>query len=112
MDAISSQASVRVLNMLKVASATSSETATEDQASDHTGQNKMQRTEFDLDITEAPPTQDQLRTILDYMGPKSASTFVKGANSESDAMKKLKESADAFERPVVNIRGQHNIQTL
>lgn len=112
MDAISSQASVRVLNMLKTASATSSQTATEDQASDHTGQNKIQRTEFDLDITEAPPTQDQLRTILDYMGPKSASTFVKGAASETDAMKKLKESAEAFQRPVVISRGRSDLRTL
>ena len=90
-----------MLNLLKQTSATASETATEDQAADHSAQNKIQRTEFDLDITEAPPTSDQLRTIFDYTGGKMASTFVKGANSSEDAFKKLRESADAFQRPVV-----------
>ena len=87
--------------MLKQVSATASETATIDQATDHTHQNQIQRSEFDLDITEAAPTGDQLNTILDYAGGKSPSLFVTGATSKEDAWKKLKESADAFQRPVV-----------
>lgn len=62
----------------------------------------MQRTEFDIDITEAPPTTDQLRTMLEYMGPNSANKFVQGATSDADATKRLKESGEAFKRPVVS----------
>lgn len=97
----SSAASIRVANLLKQTAATASETATEDQAADHTAQNKLQRTEFDLDITEAPPTRDQLRTIFEYTGGKMIGNFVQGAASQEEAFKKLKESADAFQRPVV-----------
>lgn len=95
-------ASVRVVTLLKTASAHSQETATEDQASDHTPQNKAApRDPFELDITEADPTPDQLKNILDYLGNGKASQLVKGASNQSDALKKLKESGDNFQRPVV-----------
>lgn len=98
----SNPASVRVHNMLKTASAHSAETATEDQASDHSGQNDhVQREPFELDVTEAEPTLDQLRSILEYVGAGKVGSLVKGATSEGDAMKILKQSADAFQRPVV-----------
>ncbi|KAI9725738.1 MAG: hypothetical protein M1828_002621 [Chrysothrix sp. TS-e1954] len=95
------QSSTRVLTLLKQTAATASETATIDQASDHTSQNQIQRSEFDLDITEAPPTSDQLSTIIGYVGAGKASKFVKGATSESDALKLFKQNADAFQRPVI-----------
>ena len=41
-------ASMRVYTMLKQAAATSQAHATEDQASDHSKQSKLERTEFDL----------------------------------------------------------------
>jgi len=44
----SNQASIRAHTLLKQAAATSQATATEDQASDHTKQSKMSRTEFEL----------------------------------------------------------------
>lgn len=98
----SDPASVRVHNLLKQASALASESATEDQASDHTHQNaQVQREPFELDITEAEPTPDQLRSILEYIGAGKVGSLVKGATSEGDAMKILKQSADAFQRPVV-----------
>jgi Protein of unknown function (DUF1687) len=95
--------STRVATLIKQASAHASEAATEDQASNHSHQNKFtQREPFELDITEEAPTPDQLRSILEYVGPGKLSQLVKGANSESDAMRKIKENADSFQRPVVS----------
>ena len=95
-------ASTRVANILKTASAHASETATEDQASDHTHQNQaVAREPFDLEITEAAPTPDQLNSIFDYLGGGKAAQLVKGATTQSDALRKLKESGDNFQRPVI-----------
>ncbi|KAL8628078.1 hypothetical protein Q9189_006214 [Teloschistes chrysophthalmus] len=99
----SSPASIRAHTLLKQISAHASETATEDQATDHTAQNKLQRTEFELNVTEDPPTSDQLRTILEYVGSGGgrAGQIVEGATDESDALKKLKEDPGRFKQPVV-----------
>ncbi|KAL8889255.1 MAG: hypothetical protein Q9215_003457, partial [Flavoplaca cf. flavocitrina] len=98
----SSPASIRAQTLLKQISAHASESATEDQATDHTQQNKFQRTEFELNVTEDPPTSDQLRTILEYVGSGAgrAGQIVEGATSEADAVTKLKENPDSFQRPV------------
>jgi hypothetical protein len=96
------QASTRIATLLKQASAQSQEHATEDQASDHTHQHS-QRDPFQLDITEAPPTADQLKSIFEYVGGSKAAQLVKGASSQSDALKKLKENPDDFLRPVVSL---------
>jgi len=95
-----SPASLRVNTLLKQASANASEHATEDQASDHSHQTHPRREEFELDITEQPPTQDQLKSILEYVGAQKAGTIIKGAKDEADAMKKLKENSENFQRPV------------
>ncbi|KAL8661969.1 MAG: hypothetical protein Q9202_005095 [Teloschistes flavicans] len=99
----SSPASIRAHTLLKQISAHASETATEDQAADHTAQNKLQRTEFELNVTEDPPTSDQLRTILEYVGSGGgrAGQIVEGATDESDALKKLKEDPSRFKQPVI-----------
>lgn len=97
----SSPASVRVATLLKQASANATEHATEDQASDHSPQTTPHRAEFELNITEDPPTPDQLQTILQYVGKSAISSVVKGASSESEALKIFKQSAEAFQRPVV-----------
>lgn len=95
--------SVRIANLLKQASAHAAETATEDQASDHSPQtHHTKREPFELDITEAPPTPDQLSSILEYVGAGKAAQLVKGASSQSDALRKLKENPDSFVRPVVS----------
>ncbi|CAI7568411.1 unnamed protein product [Penicillium palitans] len=106
------QASTRTLNILKQASATASETATEDQASDHSTHSKQQRGEFELEVTTSPPTTDQLRSILDYIssvsgvgGPGDKVTYgvaelVKGARDAEDALKKFKEDNENFVRPI------------
>lgn len=98
----SSPASIRVHTLLRQASATASETATEDQASDHSAQSnpKTHRAEFKLEVTEEPPTEDQLRSILEYIGAQKAGTIIKGAKDEADAMRKLAANGDSFERPV------------
>lgn len=80
-------------------SANASEAATEDQASDHTPQTHPGRSEFDLDVTEKPPTQDQLRTIIDYVG--NPGTVVSGAGTVEEALRKFKQDAESFKRPVV-----------
>ena len=99
----SAAASIRAHTLLKQVSAHASEHSTEDQASDHSHQNKLERTEFELDVTEDPPTSDQLRSILEYVGAKRAGDVVKGAKDEADAMKKLRENGENFKRPVVSV---------
>ena len=91
-----------MLTLLKQVSAHASETATEDQASDHSHQNKLQRPEFELNITEDPPTGDQMRTILEYMGAHNAGRLVEGAKDMGDAIKKLVENPKTFKPPVVS----------
>lgn len=97
----SSPASVRVHTLLKQVSANATEYATEDQASDHSAQTKPQRAEFQLDVTEEAPTPDQLTNILEYIKPQPASVIIKGAKDDADAMKKLRENPENFQRPVV-----------
>ncbi|GLI77846.1 hypothetical protein PoHVEF18_006142 [Penicillium ochrochloron] len=106
--------STRVLNILKQASIAASETATEDQASDHTAHARQQRGEFELEVTTAAPTTDQLHSILEYISPVSGSAtggqgqkaiygvgeLVKGAKDAEDAVKRFKEDQERFVRPV------------
>ncbi|KAF2036336.1 hypothetical protein EK21DRAFT_96273 [Setomelanomma holmii] len=96
----SNEASTRVLTLLKQANAQSVAHATEDQASSHQAQNKAERTEFELDVTEAPPTSDQLKSILEYLGG-SVGGIVQGASDESDALRRLKADGNTFQRPLV-----------
>ncbi|MCJ1334197.1 hypothetical protein MMC10_010904 [Thelotrema lepadinum] len=93
--------SSRALALLKQISAQASETATEDQASDHTAQNKLQRSAFELDVNEEPPTGDQLRSIFEYVGDAKAKGMVKGATSVTDAIKLLREDGGRFQAPVI-----------
>lgn len=78
-----------------------SEYTTEDRAKDHSQQTPIQRQPFELNITEDPPTLDQLKSILEYVGAQKASTVIKGARDEADAMRKMKENVDSFQRPIV-----------
>ena len=84
---------------MKQAAANASEYATEDQASDHSAQTHPKRQEFDLEVTEELPTSDQLKSILEYVGAQKASTIIKGAKDDADAMKKL--NAENLNRPIV-----------
>ncbi|KAI6799626.1 hypothetical protein KC363_g2760 [Hortaea werneckii] len=93
-------ASMRAHAILKQAAATAQSSATEDQASDHDNQSRLQRTEFNLDVQETPPTPDQLTSILDYLGPSKAGTVVEEATGTSDALRKFNAKQQAFQRPV------------
>lgn len=56
-------------------------------------------------MTEAPPTADQLKNILEYLGGPTSATvgkIIRGANDQSDALKRLEKDGDAFQRPVVS----------
>ncbi|KAG9500125.1 hypothetical protein J7337_008592 [Fusarium musae] len=97
----SSPASVRVANLLKQISANATSGATLDQASDHSAQTAPIRDQFELNITEDPPTDDQVKTILEYVGNNGIPKVIKGANDEKEALRKFKESKENFIRPVV-----------
>ena len=68
------------------------------------------REEFELNITEDPPTPEQLKSILEYIGTQRASTIVKDAKNKADAMKKLKENAETFQKPVVRCTTSQSLQ--
>ncbi|KFZ05007.1 hypothetical protein V501_08766 [Pseudogymnoascus sp. VKM F-4519 (FW-2642)] len=94
-------ASMRVHSLLKQASAAAGETATEDQASDHTQQTKNSvQTQFELNVIEDAPTPDQLKSILEYVGENGAGKVVQGATSGKDAFTKWKKDSGSFQRPL------------
>ena len=92
--------SVRVLNLLEQSSSDAAEAATEDQAGGHSAETGRQ--EFELNVTEDPPTSDQLRSILEYIGAKRVGEIVRGARDEADAMRKLQQNSENFQRPLVS----------
>ncbi|GAB0135680.1 hypothetical protein EsDP_00004009 [Epichloe bromicola] len=96
----SSPASTRVVNLVKQISANTQAGATLDQASGHSPQTKATRDPFELNITEDPPTVEQVQTILNYVGKGGISKVIKGANNEKDALKKFRQSKDSFLSPV------------
>ncbi|KAK0655799.1 duf1687 domain-containing protein [Cercophora newfieldiana] len=96
-----SPASIKVVNLLKQISAAASETATEDQASDHAAQTNNRRDAFELTVTEEPPTADQLTTILDYAGTPGIPSIVNGAKTTTEALRLFKQDADNLKRPVI-----------
>ncbi|RMJ20783.1 hypothetical protein PHISP_08346, partial [Aspergillus sp. HF37] len=67
------------------------------------------RGEFQLDVTTAPPTTDQLRNIFEYLGSGSRtvqpSEVIQGATDARDALRKFGEAAGngdgGFIRPVI-----------
>lgn len=95
----SSPASVRVAELLKQASAKASA------GSSSSGS----REQFELNITEDAPTEDQVRTILEYVGTSGIPNIVKGAQTEKDALKKFKESRENILRPLVCLNDTHAI---
>ncbi|OJJ43059.1 hypothetical protein ASPZODRAFT_154801 [Penicilliopsis zonata CBS 506.65] len=101
-------ASKRVLTLLKQASATASETATEDQASDTNIHAAKQRGEFQLQVSTEAPTTDQVRSILEFVADAQAAgrtsyaagEVVAGARDAADALRKFKEDQSKFARPI------------
>lgn len=93
--------STRVVTFLKQHQANAQNPATEDQASDKGAAPPTQRADYDLDIQEQPPTGDQLKSILQYVGPGKAGTIVQGARDVTDAIEKVKRDGGLFNRPLV-----------
>lgn len=54
-----------------------------------------------IDVVEGPPTNDQISNILEYLGAAKAGSVVSGASDISDALRKFKDSENAFQRPIV-----------
>ncbi|PKS12111.1 hypothetical protein jhhlp_001409 [Lomentospora prolificans] len=90
-----SPASTRIVDILKTASTQASQAANEATNATNT------REPFELNVTEDPPTEDQVQTILEYVGPSRIPQVVKGANNVSEALKKFKQDQASFQRPVV-----------
>ncbi|KAL6871816.1 thioredoxin-like protein [Trichoderma novae-zelandiae] len=88
----SSPASVRVANLLKQASVSAQTNDAQDAPA--------RRDPFELNITEDPPTVDQVQTILEYVGQSGVSQVVKGARDDKDALKKFKENKENLLRPL------------
>ncbi|KAK9451188.1 thioredoxin-like protein [Limtongia smithiae] len=79
-----SSASRRILQFLKI----------------HAADTKIQN--FDLQVTEANPTKDQLKTILNYVGQAKIGAIVPGAGTYNEAAGLLeKGSSLAVLRPMV-----------
>lgn len=93
----SSPASVRLAAALKQASAAATEAGVAADGADQGGR----RPEFKLEITEQPPTPDQLQTILEYAGSQHIPSIVKGATTQDEALRRFRESVENFQRPVV-----------
>ena len=53
-------------------------------------------------MTEEAPTNDQLKTIIEYAGERKASQIVDGARDALDAMHKLSQDKNKFRAPVVS----------
>ncbi|KAK5131731.1 hypothetical protein LTR08_000620 [Meristemomyces frigidus] len=96
-----SSVSIRAHTILKQAAANAQSTATIDQAGEHGKESKTERTDFDLEVHEGPPTPDQLGSILEYLGPSKAGSVVKDATGASDAMRKFNKDAKVFQSPVI-----------
>jgi len=93
---------MRLHTILKQASAKASAHATEDQASSHGAPAPPKRDDFELEVTEEAPTEDQVKSILEYLGgPSNAGKIFAGAKNEAEALKQLKADPNSFIRPVV-----------
>lgn len=82
---------MRILDLLKDASARASGTSTD----------KKQQSPFELNVSETPPTIDQLRTMLEYVKGDKSTELVDGAKNDGEAIKLLKEDPKKFKAPVV-----------
>ncbi|KAH9883999.1 DUF1687-domain-containing protein [Xylariomycetidae sp. FL2044] len=99
----SNPASIRAATLLKQVSANATESATEDQASDHSHQTHphRQRQEFQYQIVEDLPTADQVRTILEYVGKNKIDSVIPGTSNMDDALKKYKQNPETLKRPLI-----------
>ncbi|KAI1007841.1 hypothetical protein K3495_g388 [Podosphaera aphanis] len=93
-----SPASEKALNILKQACTKSSAVASKNPNCDSL---PLQRDEFQLEVTEELPTQDQLRSILEYAGPSKLNSIVKEAQNKEDALQALRANRLNFQKPII-----------
>jgi len=98
--------STRILNLLKQSRANAAASSTIDQASPTTSAAPTEREDFELDVQEAPPTEDQLKSILEYVGSQNIGDVVKGAMTEGEALIVFERDNGSFARPLVS---SHNL---
>ena len=101
-------ASARILRQLEAAkaeaqAAASSASKAASAASKEPFQ-KLPQAPFELEITEAAPTKDQLRSILGYLGNHNAGQVVAGANDSDDALYRMDKGVAQFQTPIVSRR--------
>ena len=53
-------------------------------------------------MQEAPPTEDQLKSILEYVGMQNIGDVVKGAMTEGEALRVFEKDEGSFTRPLVS----------
>jgi hypothetical protein len=53
-------------------------------------------------VQEAPPTEDQLKSILEYVGSRNIGDVVKGAMTEVEALRVFDRDKGSFARPLVS----------
>jgi hypothetical protein len=84
------------LNLLKTANAHATKSAID---------GKDRTANFELDVIEEPvvPTGDQLRSIIEFVGPNRIGDIVEGATSKAEAMRILNgpTSSQAIVRPLL-----------
>jgi hypothetical protein len=95
--------STRVLNLLKQSRANAAVSSTIDQAAPTPPEASKEREDFELDVQEAPPTEDQLKSILEYVGSQNIGDVVKGAMTEGEAMRVFERDKGSFARPLVSL---------
>ena len=95
--------STRVLNLLKQSRANVAASSTIDQASSTTPSPPTEQKDFELDVQEAPPTEDQLKSILEYVGSQNIGDVVKGAMTEGEALRVFERDNGSFARPLVSL---------
>ncbi|KAK9468860.1 thioredoxin-like protein [Lipomyces arxii] len=61
----------------------------------------LEKARYKLDVTEAAPTADQLKTIVQYLGPEKVSAIVDGASTLREAYSITAQSPDSVLRPIV-----------
>jgi Protein of unknown function (DUF1687) len=88
----SNPASTRILSILERSAAPAA-------ASDKSKDNAS----ITLDVTEGPPTADQLRSILEFVGASKAGDLVEGAADEADAQRRIRLNGSSFKRPTVRL---------
>ncbi|PHH65241.1 hypothetical protein CDD81_3100 [Ophiocordyceps australis] len=94
-------ASARVAYLVKQASASLQDRATNGHATGHgLHYDVSEREPFEYNLTQEMPTTAQLHTIFSYVNRSDIPNIVHGAKNRNEALKIYKQSKDSFIRPL------------